>query len=69
MKVFNYNVNLTGLTVIKTESQQHSMFFQDGHPKFLIPDFYPTADDIWQTFMEFLEKKMVMKFMIKTDLR
>jgi len=56
MKTYNYNVNLTGLKVLKTDKEQ-SRFFGDGHPDFLIPDFSPEKEDIWLSFMDYLEKK------------
>jgi hypothetical protein len=54
MKQFDYNPRITG-RVIKTEKEQFE-FFMQGHPQFLIPDFYPNADDIWITYMVYLEK-------------
>lgn len=56
MKTLTYNVNLTGLKVLKTDKEQNR-FFGDGHPSFLIPDFSSFSEDIWLSFMSYLEKK------------
>ncbi len=53
---FNYNVDLSKLDIVKSESEIKE-FFLSGHPPFLIPDFFSGIADIWETFMEFLEKK------------
>lgn len=55
MKTFNYNVNLNGLDIIKTDKEQNESFFYQGHPKFLIPDFCSNQEDLWLTFMDYLE--------------
>jgi hypothetical protein len=55
MREFNYSPTITG-RVIKTMKEQCDKFFIQGHPQFLIPDFYPNADDIWITYMDYLEK-------------
>ena len=57
-KKFTYTPNLTGLTIIKNEKEQHEKFFQDGHPYFLIPDFSDEPSDIWLSFLDFLEKEI-----------
>ena len=57
MTTFNYTPNLEGLRVINTAAEQHSSFFQDGHPRFLISDFFDgSPQDIWITFLDFLER-------------
>jgi len=53
---FKYNVDLSKLNVVKNESDIKD-FFLDGHPLFLIPDFFRGAADIWVTYLDFLEKK------------
>ncbi len=63
--IFDYTPNLSGLVIIKTQELQRQMFFFDGHPEFLIPDFnvvdakYGGIDkcDIWLSFQDYLEKK------------
>lgn len=62
MNTFTYRPDLTDLTVIKDFSKQENEFFRDGHPNFLIPDFFKNPAckdiaDIWITFLEYLEKK------------
>ncbi len=57
MKEFNYNPNISGLDIIKNENEQHSEFFQDGHPYFLIPDFDKDPADVWTTFLDYLENE------------
>lgn len=55
MTPFNYNPTITG-KVIKTKSEQIEKFFYQGHPLFLIPDFCPYPEDIWLSYLDFLEK-------------
>lgn len=55
MTQFNYNPTITQ-RVLKTEKEQQEKFFYQGHPNFLIPDFFPSPADIWATYLEFLEK-------------
>jgi hypothetical protein len=55
MTEFNYNPTITG-RVIKTKEEQFDTFFYQGHPLFLIPDFNQNPEDIWLSYMEFLEK-------------
>ena len=55
MIILNYTPNLTGLTILKTKDEQKS-FFWDGHPQFLIPDFYKEKCDIWISFIEYLQR-------------
>lgn len=55
MTRFNYNVNLQGLRVLKTNEEQQKLFFYKGHPEFLIPDFGPNVEDIWTSFLNYLE--------------
>jgi len=52
---FNYTPNLTG-RILKTEDEQFDNFFYQGHPSFLIPDFNQYPDDIWLSYLSFLEK-------------
>lgn len=42
--------------IIKTESEQFDKFFYSGHPTFLIPEFSEYPEDIWLSFMSYLEK-------------
>lgn len=58
MKTFNYNPNLSNLTILKTEDEQFDKFFYQGHPLFLIPDFNPDLEDIWLSFLDYLEKSI-----------
>ena len=51
-----YKPNLTGLTIITDPIQQHRLFFSDGHPKFLIPDFNLDPTDIWISYEDYIEK-------------
>lgn len=51
-----YKPNLTGLTVITDPNKQHQLFFCDGHPKFLIPDFNSEPTDIWISYEDYIEK-------------
>lgn len=55
MNQFNYNPAITQ-RVLKTEKEQYDKFFYQGHPNFLIPDFFKTPEDIWITYLEYLEK-------------
>jgi hypothetical protein len=57
-KKFTYTPNLTGLNIIKNETEQHEKFFCNGHPDFLIPDFCEDPSDIWLSFLDFLEKEI-----------
>lgn len=52
---FNYTPLITG-KVIKTKEEQFDKFFYQGHPLFLIPDFNSNPEDIWLSYMDFLEK-------------
>jgi hypothetical protein len=56
MTHFEYNPTITG-NVIKTKEEQFDKFFYQGHPNFLIPDFNQNTEDIWLSYMDFLEKK------------
>lgn len=56
MNLFNYKVNLIGLNVLKTDVEQTDLFFYQGHPEFLIPEFSPNLEDIWISFLNYLEK-------------
>jgi len=42
---------------LKTKEEQFDEFYYSGHPLFLIPDFFEEEDDIWTSFMNFLEKE------------
>jgi hypothetical protein len=55
MKQFNYNPILSG-RIIKEKDEQFDKFFYQGHPLFLIPDFSQYPEDIWLSYMSFLEK-------------
>lgn len=55
MTPFNYSPTITG-TVIKNKEDQFDKFFYQGHPLFLIPDFNQYPEDIWLSYMEFLER-------------
>ena len=55
MTHFEYNPTITG-NVIKTKEEQFDKFFYQGHPLFLIPDFNQYPEDIWLSYMDFLEK-------------
>ena len=55
MTPFSYNPVITG-RIIKTQEEQFDKFFYQGHPLFLIPDFNQYPEDIWLSYMEFLEK-------------
>ena len=57
MKTFEYNVDLTNKTVLKTDEEQFDKLFYSGHPAFLIPDFQPYNEDIWLSFMDYLERE------------
>lgn len=56
MTKLNYNVNISNLDILKTEYEQHSLFFNSGHPMFLIPDFCNVKADIWTSYLEYIEK-------------
>jgi len=56
MNTYNYQPTITG-KVIKTEEEQFDTFFYQGHPLFLIPDFNEYPEDIWLSYMEYLENK------------
>lgn len=63
MTEFNYTPNLSSLIpgpqgprIIRTKEEQFDKFFYQGHPLFLIPDFNQNPEDIWLSYMEFLEK-------------
>lgn len=55
MNQFNYDPAITG-RIIKTKEEQFDKFFYQGHPLFLISDFNQYPEDIWLSYMEFLEK-------------
>jgi len=55
MKQFNYNPILSR-RIIKEKDEQFDKFFYQGHPLFLIPDFSQYPEDIWLSYMSFLEK-------------
>ena len=55
MKTLEYTVDLTDKIVVKTEEEQFDKFFYSGHTAFLIPDFCDQEEDIWLSFMEYLE--------------
>jgi hypothetical protein len=55
MTQLNYNPTITE-RVLKTEEEQFDKFFYQGHPLFLIPDFNQYPEDIWTSYMSFLEK-------------
>jgi hypothetical protein len=55
MKRFIYPKPSSNLTVIKTDSEQDEHFFYKGHPEFLIPDFDADIQDIFSSFLDYLE--------------
>jgi hypothetical protein len=57
-KFFEYNVDLSTLKVIKDVDRQFDKFFYKGHPEFLIPDFSNCKEDIWDSYLEYLEKDL-----------
>jgi hypothetical protein len=57
-KFFEYNVDLSTLKVIKDVDRQFDKFFYKGHPEFLIPDFSNYKEDIWDSYLEYLEKDL-----------
>lgn len=57
-KFFEYNVDLSTLKVIKDVDRQFDKFFDKAHPEFLIPDFSSIKDDIWNSYLEYLEKDL-----------
>jgi hypothetical protein len=57
-KFFEYNVDLSTLEVIKDVDRQFDKFFYKGHPEFLIPDFSEYKDDIWTSYLDYLEKDL-----------
>jgi hypothetical protein len=52
-----YTPNLTGLTIISNPQKQNELFFFDGHPKFLIPDFNAEPTDIWISYEDYIDKR------------
>ncbi len=54
-QTLTYNVDLNNLKILNTEDEQHN-FFVHGHPVFLIPDFCKDPEDIWLSFMDYIEK-------------
>jgi hypothetical protein len=57
-KFFEYNVDLSTLKVIKDVDRQFDKFFYKGQPEFLIPDFSNCKEDIWDSYLEYLEKDL-----------
>ena len=58
IKIFNYDIsNYDISTALKTKDAQFDEFYYSGHPLFLIPDFSEYPDDIWLSFLSFLEKE------------
>jgi hypothetical protein len=57
-KFFEYNVDLSTLKVIKDVDRQFDKFFYKAHPEFLIPDFSSYKEDIWNSYLEYLEKDL-----------
>ena len=55
---FNYTPNLNGLNIIDNTQDQQKKFFYKGHPEFLIPDFSNNIEDIWITYLDYLESKI-----------
>lgn len=56
-KTLNYDIsNYDISTALKTKDAQFDKFYYSGHPLFLIPDFSEYPDDIWLSFLNFLEK-------------
>lgn len=53
---FEYNIDISNLAVIKDEEKQFDLFFYQGHPVFVIPDF-GQANDIWLGFLDYLERE------------
>jgi hypothetical protein len=57
-KFFEYDVDLSTLKVIKDVDRQFDKFFYKGQPEFLIPDFSNCKEDIWDSYLEYLEKDL-----------
>lgn len=57
-KFFEYNVDLSTLKVIKDVDRQFDKFFYKVNPEFLIPDFSSIKDDIWSSYLDYLEKDL-----------
>ena len=57
MNTFTYNPKIVG-KIIKDDEEQFYKFFYQGHPLFLIPDFSQYPEDIWLSYMNFLERDM-----------
>lgn len=57
MNTFTYNPKIVG-KIIKDDDEQFDKFFYQGHPLFLIPDFNQYPDDIWLSYIDFLERDM-----------
>ena len=57
-KVFEYDVDLSTLKVIKDVDRQFDKFFYKVNPEFLIKDFSSIKDDIWSSYLDYLEKDL-----------
>ena len=57
-KFFEYNVDLSALKVIKDVDRQFDKFFYKVNPEFLIPDFSSIKDDVWSSYLDYLEKNL-----------
>jgi len=55
MQTLGYNIDLTGLKVLKTNQEQYNELFISGHPCFLIPTFNEYPSDIWTSYLDYLE--------------
>jgi len=58
MKKFEYNIDTSAFKVIKNADSQFDKFFYKGHPEFLIPDFSDYKEDIWTSYLDYLEKQL-----------
>ena len=57
-KTFDYDIsNYDISTALKTKESQFNKFYYSGHPDFMIPDFSNIPNDIWDSFISFLEKE------------
>lgn len=58
MKKFEYSIDPSAFKVIKDVDGQFDKFFYKGHPEFLIPDFSEFKEDIWTSYLDYLEKQL-----------
>ncbi len=55
--MFQYNIDLYELDIIDTEHGQLDAYFQFGHVKCLIPDFFPEPAELCDSFQDYIEQK------------